>query len=156
MISSSLERDNPFAKMFDRIAERAREDRRNLFMTGANIEVLVEMTNREMLKETNGGFSTKKYLETMENCALSQSFIPQGQSNMEDIVNIWLAAEKRQYQDVSATAILPFSEYNGDGTFKEVNKRNKYDEYLRDVLKGRIKEIVEKEKERQQFMRRHS
>lgn len=146
LITDELEPENPLAAMFDAIAAEAKKRQRNLFMTGANLEVLVEMTNREMRKETKPPYRMDKYLETMKKCALSADFVPQGQSNMEDIVMMWLAAQKRQYQDVSAGGVLPFSAYR-DGKFDELPETNVYDGYLREVLMKRINTINEKMKQ---------
>lgn len=155
LIQNDLTPGNPLAGMFDAIAEEAKKAQRNLFMTGANLEVLVEMTNREMRKITKPPYNMNLYLKTMKECALSKDFVPQGQSNMEDIVQMWLAAQKRQYQDVSARGVLPFSKYR-DKKFDELPQTNTYDQYLRDVLIKRINAINEEKKARDSFMKKHS
>lgn len=153
-------KENPFAQMLDDIAKTAEEkqNHRTIFMTGANIESLIEMTNREMRKENAaGGYTIKGYTEKMKECALSDSFVPQGQSNMNDIVNMWLAAQERQYQDVSANSILPFVKYNKqDGTFTENIKSNTYDDYMREVLMDRIKKKHEEGEMHKNFVRKNS
>ena len=113
------------------------------------------MTNREMRNITKPPYNMDLYLKTMKKCALSKDFVPQGQSNMEDIVQMWLAAQKRQYQDVSAGNVLPFSKYR-DEKFDELPETNAYDQYLRDVLIKRINTINEEEKARNSFMKKHS
>lgn len=145
-------------------------------MTGANIETLVEMTNRSMRKKcTVGSYSLETYLKEMEECAMSESFVPQGQSNMADIVNMWIAAQKRQYQDVSMHSILPFHDYQEGGSFqsgsaeekKQSSKENScsrsdgyhdgcYDDYLREVLKERIEKVIQEQQEHKRFLRRMS
>lgn len=154
LIQNNLAPGNPLAKMFDDIAEEAKKTQRNLFMTGANLEVLVEMTNRKMRSITKPPYKMDLYLKTMKECALSNDFVPQGQSNMEDIVQMWLAAQKRQYQDVSARGVLPFNKYR-DGQFDEMPKANVYDQYLRDVLIKRINAINEEKKAQESFMKKH-
>lgn len=142
LLGNKLQEENPFAKMLDEIAKKAKDDQnhRTIFMTGANIESLIEMTNREMRKESSGGgYRIDDYTKVMKKCALSDGFVPQGQSNMKDIVNMWLAAQERQYQDVSANSILPFVLYKQDGTFTRDITTNYYDDYMREVLKDRIK-----------------
>lgn len=143
LITDTLKPGNPLAEMFDTIASDAQDRQRNLFMTGANLEVLVEMTNRKMREKTQPPYAMAQYLETMRSCALSADFVPQGQSNMDDIVMMWLAAQKRQYQDVSDGGLLPFTAYR-DGKFDELPKTNTYDGYLREVLMKRINDINEK------------
>lgn len=143
LLTAPLCKENAFAKMFDGLAEQAKKDGRNLFMTGANLEALVEMTNRKMRTCSSGGYRVEMYLDTMKSCALSQSFVPQGQSNMTSIVKMWMDAQKRQYQDVSANSILPFHVFTEDGTFKQIEKGNAYDDYLRTVLKERIGKIMQ-------------
>lgn len=170
--SGELPDGNAFAKALDKIAAKAKKEQRNLFMTGANIETLVEMTNRSMRKKcTVGSYSLEMYLKEMEECAMSESFVPQGQSNMEDIVNMWVAAQKRQYQDVSKHSVLPFHDYREDGSFRsgsaeEEKQRSKgkadsradgyydgcYDDYLREVLKERIEEAIQEQQEHKRFL----
>ena len=126
-------------------------------MTGANIESLIEMTNREMRnRSSGGGYRIEDYIKVMKKCALSDGFVPQGQSNMKDIVDMWLAAQERQYQDVSANSILPFVLYKQDGTFTKDIESNDYDDYMREVLKARIKKKVEDEEMHKNFVRKHS
>lgn len=153
-------KENPFAQMLDDIAKTAEEkqNHRTIFMTGANIESLIEMTNREMRKENAaGGYTIEAYTKKMKERALSDSFVPQGQSNMNDIVNMWLAAQERQYQDVSANSILPFVKYNKqDGTFTENIKSNTYDDYMREVLMDRIKKKHEEGEMHKNFVRKNS
>lgn len=174
--SERLPDGNAFAIALDRIAVRAKKKQRNLFMTGANIETLVEMTNRSMRKLCKaGGYSLEMYLKEMEKCAMSESFVPQGQSNMADIVNMWIAAQKRQYQDVSMHSILPFHDYQEGGSFqsgsaeeeKQSSKEKScscsdgyydgcYDDYLREVLKERIEKVIQEQQEHKRFLRRMS
>ena len=123
-------------------------------MTGANLEVLVEMTNRAMREMTKPPYEKQMYLDTMKACALSNDFVPQGQSNMEDIVTMWIDAQKRQYQDVSNHSVLPFDKYR-DETFDPLPQTNAYDQYLREVLMKRINAINEEKNARKAFMKKH-
>lgn len=159
LLENKLQEKNPFAGMLDEIAKEAKEkqNHRTIFMTGANIESLIEMTNREMRnRSSGGGYRIEDYIKVMKKCALSDGFVPQGQSNMKDIVDMWLAAQERQYQDVSANSILPFVLYKQDGTFTKDIESNDYDDYMREVLKARIKKKVEDEEMHNNFVRKHS
>ena len=159
LLENKLQENNPFAEMLDKIAKEAKDNqnKRTIFMTGANIESLIEMTNRKMRKESSGGgYRIEDYTKVMKKCALSDGFVPQGQSNMKDIVDMWLAAQERQYQDVSAHSILPFGLYKQDGTFTKDIESNFYDDYMREVLKGSIKKKVEEEEMHKNFVRKHS
>ena len=159
LLENKLQEKNPFAEMLDEIAKEAKKNQnhRTIFMTGANIESLIEMTNREMRnRSSGGGYRIEDYIKVMKKCALSDGFVPQGQSNMKDIVDMWLAAQERQYQDVSANSILPFVLYKQDGTFTKDIESNDYDDYMREVLKARIKKKVEDEEMHKNFVRKHS
>lgn len=153
-INKEFTSDNKFAVMFDNIASEAKKANRNLFMTGANLENLVEMTNRKK-SEYNSPFSVDDYIKAMTKVALSESFVPQGQSNMADIVNMWLDAHARQYQDVSNNSVLPFSSFV-EGKFKETKNKNTYDDYLRDVLKKRILGVVEQKEMHDNYIKKLS
>lgn len=138
--------NDPLRALFDRIAETARKqsksgDIRTTFMTGANLESLVEMTNRHIRRDRHRPYSQNDYLEAMFQCACSPEFVPQGQSNMNDIAELWIQAQQRQYQDVSADALLPFSMFK-DGTFTPSLPRpdNPYDQYLQETLRERIEQ----------------
>lgn len=144
---------DPFEEMFDEIAKTAKDAHRLLFMTGANIEILIEMTNRKMRENnTVGGYEVDAYIKTMIDCALSNDFVPQGQSNMKDIVNMWISAQERQYQDISSNVILPFGKYKEDGTFEDIEESNEYDEYMRMVLKERIQKVVKERENLKRYM----
>ena len=151
--------ENPFAEMFSDLAGEAKKSDRLLFMTGANIEVLVELANREMRKQVRekkaaAPYGVTEYIAALRKCALSPSFVPQGQSNMDDIVAMWFEANRRQYQDVSANSVLPFNRFS-DGHFKALEPvSNPYDEYLREVLRARIEEQVREQAERKSYLRR--
>lgn len=155
LLNAPLKPGNPFAKMFDQIAEEAKKDHRLLFMTGANIESLMETTNRSMRKNENirSLYSVENYIKQMSKCALSSDFVPQGQSNMDDIVNMWIAAQKRQYQDVSDHTLLPFSKFI-DGKFEEIKHDSIYDQYLTEVLQDKIEKIYQDDADRKEAIRR--
>lgn len=150
------------AGIFDRIAQEARKkqkegENRWPFMTGANLEVLVEMTNRAIRKNWKEPFcSFKAYADEMCRCAGLDSFVPQGQSNMADIVDMWLGAQKRQYQDVSSYSLLPFSKFQ-DGAFtQKLTGGNEYDRFLIEVLEQEIKKVCEKEKKKEKALENYT
>lgn len=144
------------ARILDLIAEDAREMGKEgtirwPFMTGANMETLIEMTNRELREDQNVKlpYNIETYAKQMRKCAASADFIPQGQSNMDDIVNMWIKAQKYQYQDVSVHTLLPFSAFK-DGKFtKELHTGNPYDGFMVEVLKEEIEKACEKANEKE-------
>lgn len=131
--------------IFDRIAEAAKADeekgRHSLpFMTGANLEKLVENTFRALHKSRKKApYSYRDFADQMIHCAASSDFVPQGQSNTEDLVTTWLDAQKRQYINISKHEILPFSLFH-NGRFSDEMERpgNAYDDYMQQVLKEKI------------------
>ncbi len=147
------------ARILDLIAEDAREMGKEgtirwPFMTGANMETLIEMTNRELREDQNVKlpYNIEIYAKQMRKCAASADFIPQGQSNMDDIVNMWIKAQKYQYQDVSEHTLLPFSAFK-DGKFtKELHTGNPYDRFMVEVLKEEIEKACEKANEKEAIL----
>ncbi len=131
--------------IFDRIAEEAKADeekgRHSLpFMTGANLEKLVENTFRALHKSRKKApYSYRDFADQMVLCAASSDFVPQGQSNTEDLVTTWLDAQKRQYINISKHEILPFFLFH-NGRFSDEMERpgNAYDDYMQQVLKEKI------------------
>ncbi len=156
-----MDRD-PLARILDRIAEDAEKRKeqgeiRWPFMTGANLETLIEMTNRELRSaKIPAPYSYETYSEQMCRCALSPSFIPQGQSNMKEVVEMWIGAQERQYQDVSLHTLLPFSWFQ-DGKFtQEIVADNSYDRFLGKVLKERIEGDWEKTREQEAAVKKYA
>lgn len=156
-----LEQD-PLAGIIDQIASRAKEKKkageiRWPFMTGANMEVLIEMTLRELKKSgVAQPYSFKAYETQMCLCALSQDFVPQGQSNMEDIVEMWLGAQKRQYQDVSENTLLPFSKFKNGKFTQKLTADNLYDQFLIDILKEEIETAARKAGEQEAAVKKYA
>lgn len=150
------DKDDPLAKILDDIAVEAKEMGKKgtvrwPFMTGANMETLIEMTNRELREneKVKLPYDIGTYAKQMQECAASADFIPQGQSNMDDIVNMWIKAQKYQYQDVSGHTLLPFSAFK-DGKFTtELHTGNSYDGFMVEVLKEEIEKVCEKANEKE-------
>lgn len=156
------------AEILDQIAidakrKKERGEIRWPFMTGANMEVLIEMTNRALRKKEkikNSGvskpYSFHLYKKQMCECAASTEFVPQGQSNMKDIVDMWINAQERQYQDVSAHTLLPFSKFK-DGKFtQELTADNAYDQFLIETLQSEIESACKKTKEQESALKKYA
>lgn len=156
------------AEILDQIAVDAKKKKecgeiRWPFMTGANMEVLIEMTNRELRKKEknkNSGvsrpYSFDVYKRQMCECASSTDFVPQGQSNMTDIVDMWVNAQKRQYQDVSEHTLLPFSKFK-DGAFTQtLRAENEYDNFLIETLRSEIEAACKKADEQETALKKYA
>lgn len=151
----------------DQIAFEAKEKKKSgethwPFMTGANMEVLIEMTNRELRRKENvknsgvsRPYSFHIYKKQMCECAASAGFVPQGQSNMADIVEMWLSAQKRQYQDVSEHTLLPFPKFK-DGKFTQpLHAENEYDRFLIETIQGEIEKACKKTGEQESALKKY-
>lgn len=127
------------------------------------MEVLIEMTNRELQKKEknkNSGvsrpYSFNVYKRQMCECASSTDFVPQGQSNMADIVDMWISAQKRQYQDVSEHTLLQFSRFK-DGKFTQtLTAENEYDNFLIETLKNEIETACKKADEQESVLKKYA
>lgn len=139
--------DRRLSDIFDVIAEDARENRKEFrvpFMTGANLESLIELTIRALRAEKAPPYSLPDYERQMRRCAASDSFIPQAQSNMADLTEMWIHAQRRQYQDVSNHGVLPFSRFKA-GKFQNLDKPgNAYDAFFQDTFRKEIETRCEK------------
>lgn len=144
--------DRMLESVFDRIAEdaKARRERgepRTPFMTGANLESLIEMTFRRLKSKKNywKPYSLEIFTDQMVACGCSRDFVPQGQSNLRDMAEMWLGAQERQYQDVSNNCKLPFSSYK-DGVFQDrlPATDNSYDKFFQETLKEEIEKLSKK------------
>lgn len=130
-------------EVFDRIAGDARSAKdkgeiRLPFMTGANLEVLIENTNRALLETRKPPYSLENYMEAMRVYAASEGFVPQGQSNLPDLVEMWIRAQERHYQDVSDQTVLPFNRFK-DGKFMKLPEPGSiYDQFFQETLKAEI------------------
>ena len=121
------------------------------------------MTNRALRKKEkikNSGvskpYSFHLYKKQMCECAASTEFVPQGQSNMKDIVDMWINAQERQYQDVSAHTLLPFSKFK-DGKFtQELTADNAYDQFLIETLQSEIESACKKTKEQESALKKYA
>ncbi|MBR4026681.1 MAG: AAA family ATPase [Lachnospiraceae bacterium] len=144
---------SPIDDVFNRIVKMddGRFTTRTPFLTGANLETLIEMANRALDKAGKlEGCLAKDYADQLVKCGRSKDFVPQGQSNLNDLVDRWLNIYENQYQEVSANPVLPFSCFI-DRKFRDLPATtNAYDEYLQKTLKEKIekkmKDIEIKEK----------
>lgn len=141
--------DDPLSAIFDGIAQDARDNQTEFrvpFMTGANLESLMELTLRALRAKKSPPYSPEDYACQMRRCAASASFIPQAQSNMADLTEMWIYAQRRQYQDVSEHSVLPFSRFK-DGTFRNLEvPKNAYDAFFQETFRREIETLCGKER----------
>lgn len=144
--------NDPVGKIFDDIADQAKKLKKQgtyrlPFMTGANLEKLLEETLRVLRKQRRKPYCFEDFAFYMKQYAASPSFVPHGQSNAEDIVAMWLDGQKRQYVDVSGYPLLPFDKYF-DGKFNALPEpQNPYDAFFQEVFREKIEETAKKRAE---------
>ncbi len=136
----------------DAVRQAERGEIRTPFLTGANMETLMEMTLRALREEKQPPYSAADFVRQMRACAASGAFIPQGQSNLADLVSMWLKAQQRQYQDVSDHTVLPFNRFK-DGQFAEnlPVPEGDYDRYFQKTLREEIEKSCRRAQEDEQL-----
>lgn len=151
---------SPMDEVLDRIVRpiQGKSRVRTPFMTGANLESLIENTNLELLKAGKlEGCSAAVYADQFVACGQSPAFVPQGQSNMADIVDMWMWAQKSRYQEVSANTLLPFEAFQ-DGRFVEEElprPGSEYDRYFQSKLKEEIEKAAERTRQQEDAWNRY-
>lgn len=117
------------------------------FFTGANIEKLIMTANIELKVESSQRpYTYEMYKEKLISCALK--IRAQGQTNMRDIIDTWFDAKENDYQNVSDSEIVPFSEFDEEAgkfnaawsaKYSDSNESvNPYDAYFFKVLSEKI------------------
>ena len=131
------------------ITDKSRIEGLNMFYTGANIESLIELTNRTLKRE---GKERPVYkgaiLNTMIKCAQSKYSQPYGMTNMKSIAGFWIDALENKYTDAGGPDLFPFSGFD-EKTFLISPQRksdHKYDKWLFKQISEQIREIMEKRK----------
>ena len=144
----------------DQIAKYAREEKKNMFYTGANVESLILQTNRSLRRscmiQENRGISFEEYRNALYQTAISGKSQPYGMTNMEDIAKSWLEARKNQYATAGKGNLFPFDGfYEGNSQDEKENERkprffmtphtdNGYDQLLFERISQEICQIQER------------
>lgn len=128
-----------------RIGELGEQQETCSFFTGANAAKLIAEVNNALRldKRTAPPYTAAVYEDRLVQDALKMR--PHGQTNMNDIVNMWLEARENQYLSASGTELLPFAaldEKTGmfDPKMSAVWEENPYDRYLTAVIGRKIAE----------------
>ena len=129
------------------LAEEAIKTKRTPFMTGSDMETLVESTmlrlrkNGKDMKQCNA----KVFANTMKEICKDPNFKPYGQSNLESLAKLYLSCD---YRDVSDNPLLPRHQFNSEiGKFQGgeyidgTNPDNDYDRYMQ----RKLREVIEKQ-----------
>ena len=128
-----------------RIGELGEQQETCSFFTGANAAKLIAEVNNALRLDprTAPPYTAAVYEDRLVQDALKMR--PHGQTNMNDIVNMWLEARENQYLSASGTELLPFAaldEKTGmfDPKMSAVWEENPYDRYLTAVIGRKIAE----------------
>lgn len=147
-------------EFLERIAKYAREENKNMFYTGANVESLILQTNRSLRKhcmmQEKRGVSFEEYKRALYQTAISGKSQPYGMTNMEDIAKSWLEARKNQYAAAGKGNLFPFDRfYEGNERAEKETERkprffitphteNGYDQLLFERISKEICQIQER------------
>lgn len=128
------------AKIFlKEITAYAREHKKYMFYTGANVVNLITLTNRSLKRKREqenrlGAILQREFQEELIKTAIGGYSQPYGITNSRDIVIFWLKALENQYTNAGCLDLFPFSAYDREtGKFREEDlpkRTNEYDEYL--------------------------
>lgn len=129
-------------RFFDDIAG----EKKPYFYTGANIESLIDGTNRLLRRlGTQPPYSPEVYLSAMQKMARDPHSQPYGITNMRQIVNYWIDAFENHYTDAGESGPLSFDRFDGE-KFEPLGKGpyTAYDRKMYDVISKRIEQEVQK------------
>lgn len=141
-----------FDAVLDHMVEEAKKSNRTPFMTGADISSLAKETLKQLLiKKPNAQIKMDDFIDKMKQIAASPTFIPQGQSSLNQIAEMYLACE---YREVSDNPLLPRSQFDKQtGAFlldkdkkfiAGTDPKSPYDQYLQEKLREKIEELAQK------------
>lgn len=123
----------------------AKEQKKYMFYTGANVVNLITLTNRRLKKKMEnkkGGFSKEDFQKELLETAVGGYSQPYGITNSKDIVTFWLNALENQYTNAGGLDLFPFSAYDKEQCKfrkEDIPKRtNLYDEYLFECISAEI------------------
>lgn len=130
------------------ITAYAREQKKYMFYTGANVVNLITLANRSLKKKMERmnrleRISQEEFQEELFKMAIGGYSQPYGITNSRDIVTFWLKALENQYTNAGGLDLFPFSAYKketGEFCKEDLPKRtNAYDEYLFQCISYEIK-----------------
>ncbi len=117
---------------------------KKLFMTGANTAKLINMTLKKLKNsEKTPPYSMTDFQDIILKLLLSDEFIPYGESNITQIVKLWLYTYENRYRCVSDRYIPDPKEYDSENKkfrklpTKEEAKKD-YNTYMEYTLKNAI------------------
>lgn len=133
--------------------------KRTPFMTGADMADLVKNAKLHLRRtKPERKWTGTDFKEAMIACCCKPDFTPYGQSNMDNLVSLYLNCD---YPDVSSHPVLPRQSFNVQkGRFdrnkddeyskyiKGTNPDNLYDQYLQITLVKEIEEAASKERQK--------
>lgn len=138
-------RDGILHGILDKLADYGKKHNRTPFMTGSDMEKLVEdVCVRLRMEGKLKDCTEKKFAETMEQCCCNERFVPYGQSNMQNIVQLFLSCD---YVNISAKPLVPRHSFDlrtgrfsrdKDGNIQGTDPQTNYDRYLQEILAEEI------------------
>lgn len=139
-------RESAYIRLAQRFFDDIAEEEKPYFYTGANIESLINGTNR-LLRDlgTQPPYSPEAYLSAMMKMARDPHSQPYGITNMRQIVNYWVDAFENHYTDAGESGPLSFDRFDGE-KFEPLGKGlyTAYDRKMYDVISKRIEAEVQK------------
>lgn len=138
-------RDGILHGILDKLADYGKENNRTPFMTGSDMEKLVEdVCVRLRMEGALKDCKEETFAKTMEQCCCNERFVPYGQSNMQNIVQLFLSCD---YVNISAKPLVPRHSFDlrtgrfsrdKDGNIQGTNPQTNYDRYLQEILAEEI------------------
>lgn len=152
-LANAIEKGS-LCNVLTKLTDYAKENARRPFMTGADMEDLVEKTNQRLRREKpNLGWTGEDFANAMIQCCCCDEFRPYAQSNMNKLVEMYLSCD---YNDVSAHPLLPRVQFieedgrfvrDGDGVYiRGTAPKYAYDQYLQELVARKIEEAASREK----------
>lgn len=125
------------------ILDRIAMGKKNKFFTGANIEKIIDNVNISLKNDENKKtpYSFDDYKEQLEK--EFNNISSYGETNMDTIVDMWIAAKDNKYKMAYGGNIIPFDSFNGEELKINGNLGNTYDQYMRDKIQQLINERIE-------------
>lgn len=120
---------------------------RRPFFTGANLDKLIDEVNNALWREkAQAPYAPEQYGDMLVDFAVNR-VVPQGRSNMADIVDLWLAAQDMGYKSAGSMS-LPFDAFDKENARFDKTRMpacdNAYDRHLQEVFKEHIEKRQKK------------
>lgn len=142
-------------RLWDKWLEEDDIPMRTLFLTGADLGLLVKNTMLRLLWKKKGSledWTAQDFVQAMKDCSCRPEFTPYGQSNLKKCVDLYLSCD---YRNVSDTPLLPRTQFDvRKGTFDlgssgyilSTDPDNLYDQYLQQTLRREIEKTASRKK----------